>query len=227
MAENGISILEISDLQVDFRSVSSEIHALREVGITLRRGETVTLVGESGSGKSVTMKAVMGLLGSHAHIRSGSVRYYGTDCTGEGIDLLQKERKWLARHTNGTEIAMVFQDLMTSLNPTMTIGNQLITAIRSHEKISRRSARERTVNYLREVGITEPERRMDQYPHEFSGGMRQRVVIARALIMEPRLIIADECIAALDASIQAQIVCCTVISASATVWQQTSRSPIC
>lgn len=202
MSSIGEKILEVQGLDVTFRSAQGNIHALRGVDLTLNRGETIALVGESGSGKSVTMKAVAGLLPSGAVINGGTAVLYGED--GEH-ELLHAERSWMRRNINGKRIAMVYQDSMTSLNPTMTIGDQLITSIRTHADITKKEARLRALDYLREVGITDPERRLSQYPHQFSGGMRQRIVIAIALSCDPEILICDEPTTALDVTIQEKI----------------------
>ena len=205
MAETAEKVLEITDLDISFHSPADTIHAIRGVNLTLRKGETLALVGESGSGKSVTMKAAMGLLPKNAVINGGSIVYYGPQTGPEGKDLLKADKKWLQGSFRGSKMAMVFQDPMTSLNPTMTIGAQLVLAITSHEKVSKGEAQERAKRLLREVGITDPERRMKQYPHEFSGGMRQRIVIAIALSANPEILICDEPTTALDVTIQEKI----------------------
>ena len=204
MANTAEIVLEIKDLDISFRSAGEEIHAIRGVDLVLHRGETVAIVGESGSGKSVSMKAAMGILADNARINGGSI-LYRPEPGAEPVDLLKADPAWIRKNIRGRSIAMVFQDPMTSLNPTMTIGAQLITAIRAHENVSRKEAADRALTLLSEVGITEPERRMRQYPHEFSGGMRQRIVIAIALSCNPKLLLADEPTTALDVTIQAQI----------------------
>ncbi len=198
-------VLEVKDLDISFHSSSESVHAIRGVNLVLRKGETVVLVGESGSGKSVSMKAVMGILPNNAVINSGSIVFYGDNMDENGIDLLKMDKGWIRSNICGNKIAMVFQDPMTSLNPTMTIGAQLSLAIRSHEKLPKAEVEKRAINLLAEVGITDPERRMKQYPHEFSGGMRQRIVIAIALSGNPEILICDEPTTALDVTIQERV----------------------
>ncbi len=168
----------------------------------------MAIVGESGSGKSVTMKAAMGILASNATVDKGSIRfsYHHEDGTAETVDILTKDKKWIRRHINGKRIAMVFQDPMTSLDPTMSIGKQIMEGMIWHYKIPKAEAWERAVELLEEVGIEDARKRMKNYPHQLSGGMRQRVVIAIALACDPDLLICDEPTTALDVTIQAKII---------------------
>ncbi len=189
-------LLEVTDLQVDFPTDDGIVHAVRGVSFSLGEGEVIAIVGESGSGKSVTSLAIMGLLGRTARV-SGSVKY-------RGVELLGMKRRDLAK-LRGQELAMVFQDPMTSLNPVYRVGWQLAEAVRAHHKISKRAAEVRAVDLLRLVGIPNPESRVRNFPHEFSGGMRQRAVIAMAVANDPDVIIADEPTTALDVTVQAQI----------------------
>lgn len=200
-------ILNIKDLDITFSTTAGTVHAIRGINIDLYKGETVAIVGESGSGKSVTMKAAMGILASNAKVEKGTIEfsYHHADGTPETVDILTKDKKWIRRHINGKRIAMVFQDPMTSLDPTMTIGKQIMEGMRWHFKTPKKEAWDRAVELLREVGIEEPEKRMKNYPHQLSGGMRQRVVIAIALACDPKVLIADEPTTALDVTIQAQI----------------------
>ena len=192
------NILSIKNLDITFRTNAGNVHAIRGVDFVLPQGKTVALVGESGSGKSVTMKAVTGLLDQNAVINSGQIFYNETD-------LLTLSKKDLRQKINGQQIAMVFQDPMTSLDPTMTIGEQIMEGMFLHKKISAADARKRAVELLNLVGIAEAERRMKNYPHQLSGGMRQRVVIAVALSCEPKILICDEPTTALDVTVQARI----------------------
>lgn len=196
-------ILSVKNLDITFRTNAGNIHAIRGVDFDLPRGTTVALVGESGSGKSVTMKAVAGLLDDNAVINGGQVLYRQSD--GKGVDLLTLSKKDLRREINGRQIAMVFQDPMTSLDPTMTIGTQITEAIFLHKKISASEAADKAVELLKLVGLTEPEKRVKNYPHQLSGGQRQRVGIAIALSCEPKILICDEPTTALDVTIQARI----------------------
>ena len=200
-------ILEIRNLDISFRTSAGSIHALRGVNIELKRGETVAIVGESGSGKSVSMKAAMGLLAANATVNGGEIIFRYTDETGghKEVDILRQERKWIRKNINGKHMAMVFQDPMTSLDPTMTIGRQITEGMIAHLGISKKDAWERAKNLLLEVGIVDAEKRMKNYPHQLSGGMRQRVVIAIALSCNPDLLICDEPTTALDVTIQAMI----------------------
>ena len=201
-------ILEIRNLDISFKTTAGVVHAIRSVDIDLYKGETVAIVGESGSGKSVTMKAAMGILASNATVNSGTIRfsYHHQDGSPETVDILTKEKKWIREHINGKRIAMVFQDPMTSLNPTMTIGKQIMEGMIWHFKTPREEARRKAIELLREVGIDDAEKRMKNYPHQLSGGMRQRVVIAIALACNPDLLICDEPTTALDVTIQAKII---------------------
>ena len=200
-------VLSVRDLDITFKTTAGPVHAIRGVNIDLYKGETVALVGESGSGKSVTMKAAMGILAQNAIVNSGSIQfsYHHADGSPETVDLLQKDKKWIRRHINGKRIAMVFQDPMTSLNPLKTIGKQIQEAVELHQGLKGKDAYKAVLEVLSDVGIDDPERRYKQYPHEFSGGMRQRVVIAIAVACRPKILICDEPTTALDVTIQAQI----------------------
>ena len=200
-------VLSVRDLDITFKTTAGPVHAIRGVNIDLYKGETVALVGESGSGKSVTMKAAMGILAKNATVNSGSIRfsYHHADGSPETVDLLQKDKKWIRRHINGKRIAMVFQDPMASLNPRKKVEDIIGEGLDIHHLCKTQAERrEKVEKILAKVGLS-PEH-AERYPHQFSGGQRQRVGIARALIMNPKLIIADECISALDVSIQAQVV---------------------
>ena len=190
-------VLSVRDLKVEFASRRGVLRALDGVSFDIGRGEVLGLVGESGAGKSLTGAAVIGLLEPPGRIVSGEVRLLG-----ERIDALPERQM---RAVRGRRIAMVFQDPLTSLNPLYTVGQQIEQTILAHLPVSRREARRRAIDLLKEVGIQGAERRADAYPHEFSGGMRQRVVLALALCAEPDLVIADEPTTALDVSVQAQI----------------------
>ncbi len=193
-----MSLLTVNDLHIHFHTRNGIIRAVNGVGYSLDKGETLGIVGESGSGKTVCCYALLGLLPSPpARIESGSAMF-------EGKDLLQMSEQEL-RVVRGNRIAMIFQDPMTSLNPYMKLGAQLIEPLTIHNRISREDARKKAIAAMQEVGIPEAERRIDCYPHEFSGGMRQRVMIAMALVTEPDILIADEPTTALDVTVQAQI----------------------
>jgi len=192
----GETLLEVENLVVDFRTPDGLVHAVRGVDLTIVNGETVGIVGESGSGKSVTMLAVMGLLGRTA-TATGSVKLDGEELLG----LKQKEM----RTHRGSRLGMVFQDPMSSLNPVHKVGVQIAEAKRAHSDVSRAEAKEEAIRLLDVVGIPDAARRADQYPHEFSGGMRQRAMIAMAIVNNPSLLIADEPTTALDVTIQAQV----------------------
>lgn len=200
-------ILDIKDLDISFHTTAGNIHAIRGVNIDLYKGETVAIVGESGSGKSVSMRAAMGLLAQNAKINKGQILFKYTDENGQEqeVDILQKDTRWIRKNINGKHMAMIFQDPMTSLDPTMTIGNQLVEGMMFHLGLSKKEAWERGKELLTEVGITDVEKRMKNYPHQLSGGMRQRVVIAIALSCDPDLLICDEPTTALDVTIQSRI----------------------
>ena len=201
------TILQIKDLDISFKTNAGVIHAIRGVDLDLQKGETVAIVGESGSGKSVTMKAVVGLLDSNATINTGEILYTYEDENGldQTVDLLKISRRQLRETINGKHIAMVFQDPMTSLDPTMPIGRQIMEGILLHKNVSREAAKARALELLNLVGITDAEKRFKNYPHQLSGGMRQRVVIAIALSADPDILICDEPTTALDVTIQAKI----------------------
>lgn len=190
-------IIEVKDLHVSFKMHNGIVRAIRGVNFDLYKGETLAIVGESGSGKSVTTKVLMGILAKNGTIDEGEVIYNGRDLT--------KLSKKDIIDIRGKEIAMIFQDPMTSLNPTMTVGYQIAESVIEHQKLSKQEAKKVAIELIELVGINEPEKRYKQYPHQLSGGMRQRIVIAIALACNPRVLIADEPTTALDVTIQSQI----------------------
>ena len=191
------TILSIENLRIHFETFAGEVQAIRGVNLKLQKGETLALVGESGSGKSVTAKSVMKLLSNNAIVKEGTITF-------KGENILEKSERDM-QSIRGKEIAMVFQDPMTSLDPTMKIGKQITEVIIKHEKASKEEADKRAEELLELVGIPNAKERMKQYPHQFSGGQRQRIVIAIALACNPDVLIADEPTTALDVTIQAQI----------------------
>lgn len=222
-------ILKIRDLDIAFTTDNGTVNAVRGVNLDLHRGETIAIVGESGSGKSVTTKAVMGILAGNGKIQNGSIEYtyyefpperiaeiqtkyngripdgYPRPEEKKTVDIVQSSPKFIQSQIRGRRIAMVFQDPLTSLDPTMTIGKQVMEAMRYHYNMPKKQAWDRAVELLRLVGINDPEKRMKNYPHQLSGGMRQRVVIAIALSCDPEVLICDEPTTALDVTIQAKI----------------------
>ncbi|WP_406945824.1 ABC transporter ATP-binding protein [Halobacillus sp. SY10] len=191
-------LLDVKNLHVSFDTYGGEVKAVRGVNFDVKKGETLAIVGESGSGKSVTTKALMHLIPKPpGRIKEGEILFEGRDLAKMNEKQMQKIR--------GKEISMIFQDPMTSLNPTMKVGNQIMEGLIKHQKMSKPQARKRVMELLELVGIPDAENRMKQYPHQFSGGMRQRVVVAIALACNPKLLIADEPTTALDVTIQAQI----------------------
>ncbi len=192
-----MNLLEVKNLNTSFHIGVGTVQAVRGISFHLSQGESLGIVGESGSGKSVTMLSVTGLLPDYADISSDSITFDGREISGLG----KKEM----RRLHGSEIGMIFQDPMTSLNPLFTVENQLTEPLKIHRQMDKHSARERALELLRQVDIPNPEARLKQYPHELSGGLRQRVMIAIAIACAPKLIIADEPTTALDVTIQAQI----------------------
>jgi oligopeptide transport system ATP-binding protein len=195
---NGEAVLSVEDLRISFGTYGGEVQAVRGASFDLRRGETLAIVGESGSGKSVAARSIMRLNPeSNTIVRGGEILF-------EGEDLLKLSENRM-QGIRGSKIAMVFQDPMTSLDPTMRVGRQITESLRKHLGMTGNAAKRRAVELLKLVGIPNPEDRLKQYPHQFSGGMRQRVVIAMALSCDPQVLIADEPTTALDVTIQAQI----------------------
>lgn len=201
-------ILKIRDLSISFKTDNGNVNAIRGVDLDLYQGETIAIVGESGSGKSVTTKAVMGILAGNGTIDNGSIEYTWTDeNTNEDttVDITKLSKKELQKEIRGRKIAMVFQDPMTSLNPTMSIGQQIMEPMIYHYGTSKKEAYNKSLELMELVGITDAKKRMKNYPHQLSGGMRQRIVIAIALSCDPYVLICDEPTTALDVTIQAKI----------------------
>ena len=199
-----MALLEVQDLCTKFKTDQGTVKAVRNVSFKLNEGEALGIVGESGSGKSQTMYTIIGLLADNAEVTSGSVTFDGKDIS-RGNYNSKKEYEKMMQDLRGNTMAMIFQDPMTFLNPILKIGTQLIEPIMNHHKVSREEAKKQAIELMKKVGIPSPEKRIEQYPFEFSGGMRQRIVIAIALANNPKLIIADEPTTALDVTIQAQV----------------------
>ncbi|TSH91916.1 ABC transporter ATP-binding protein [Verticiella sediminum] len=197
-ADAAAPLLDVRQLSIHFGEPGDEVQATRDVSFAIRPGERVGLVGESGCGKTVTGLSLLGLLPPGRSRVEGAVRFDGQDLLAQGA------RAW--RRVRGAQIGMIFQEPMSALDPVFTIGQQIAETLKAHQRIDDRQARERAIAALAEVGIPAPERRVDDYPHQLSGGMRQRAMIAIALVCRPRLLIADEPTTALDVTIQAQII---------------------
>ena len=198
-------LLEISGLKTVFPTDDGIVNAVNDVSFEIGRGQTVGVVGESGCGKSITGLSLLQLVPSPGHIEAGAIRFY-RDSEAEPLDIAQVAPKSeLMRQIRGNEIAIIFQEPMTSLNPVYTVGNQIAEAIILHQQVDKQTARERAIEMIARVGIPAPAQRVDEYPHQLSGGMRQRVMIAMALCCSPTLLIADEPTTALDVTIQAQV----------------------
>ncbi|MCG7598476.1 ABC transporter ATP-binding protein [Halomonas sp. McH1-25] len=192
-----MALLEVNNLDVRFALRHGDVRALRDISFTLDRGERLGIVGESGAGKSVAAFTILNLISKPGYIAGGSIRFDGQELTTLKPKALQKIR--------GNKISMIFQDPMMTLNPVLTIGDQMVECLKAHRRISTRDARNVALNKLRQVYIPSPEKRLDQYPHELSGGMRQRIIIAISLLLDPDIIVADEPTTALDVTIQAEI----------------------
>ena len=190
-------VLDVKNLKIDFHTYAGDVKAIRNVSFHLNKGETLAIVGESGSGKSVTTRTIIGLLAKNAEIVGGEIDFHGKNL------LATKEKDW--RKIRGNEISMIFQDPMTSLDPTMKIGQQIAEPLIKHKGVSKKEAWKKALEMMKAVGIPDAEKRINQYPHQFSGGMRQRIVIAIALICEPEVLLADEPTTALDVTVQAEI----------------------
>lgn len=201
-----MKLLDIKNLTTEFNSENGVVKAVRDVSFYVDKGEAVGIVGESGSGKSVTMLSVMGLLSENGEVVSGEIEFNGKDISPITLNKQGKKAyENVMQKIRGKEMGMIFQDPMTFLNPVLKVGKQLTETILQHEKVTKDEANKRAINLLNLVGIPNPEKRLHQYPHEFSGGMRQRLIIACALSCNPKLIIADEPTTALDVTIQAQV----------------------
>ena len=204
MEQNQKVILSVKDLNVKFNLRGKVLHAIRGINLDVYQGESLAIVGESGCGKSVLNKNFIGLLDPNGFISSGEIIYYGMDDgQPQVLSNYKKDNEWLK--IRGSEVSMIMQDPMTSLNPLKTIGKQIGESLELHQGLKGKALKEAVYGILRDVGIEEPERRYKQYPHEFSGGMRQRVVIAIAIACCPKILICDEPTTALDVTIQAQI----------------------
>ena len=194
---NNEVILSVKDLRISFRAYGGKVQAVRGISFDLHRGETLAIVGESGSGKSVSIKAIMGILANNAIIEEGEILYAGKDLTKVKEDDFHEIR--------GKRIGLIFQDPLSALNPIMKIGKQITEVLRLNKKVTKEEAREKALELMRAVGIPDVERRFEQYPFQFSGGMRQRIVIAIALAGDPEILICDEPTTALDVTVQAKI----------------------
>lgn len=204
MEQNQKVILSVKDLNVKFNLRGKVLHAIRGINLDVYQGESLAIVGESGCGKTVLNKNFIGLLDPNGFISSGEIIYYGMDDgQPQVLSNYKKDNEWLK--IRGSEVSMIMQDPMTSLNPLKTIGKQIGESLELHQGLKGKALKEAVYGILRDVGIEEPERRYKQYPHEFSGGMRQRVVIAIAIACRPKILICDEPTTALDVTIQAQI----------------------